>query len=67
MIALTVNGEVEEFEEAPTIEGLLERLHVPAGAVAVEVNRVIVPRSAHGAWRLGAGDDVEVLTFVGGG
>ena len=67
MIAVRINGEERRFEEAPTILEVLDGLHAPPGAVAVEVNRTIVPRSTHNDRRLRDGDEVEVVTFVGGG
>jgi len=67
MLRLTVNGEALTFAQAPTIQEILERLKAPVSAVAVEVNRVIVPRSSHAEVRLREGDEVEVVTFVGGG
>jgi sulfur carrier protein len=67
MVTITVNGDRQEFQEAPTIAELLARLDAPRSAVAVEVNRVIVPRRAHVERRLEEGDEVEVVTFVGGG
>jgi sulfur carrier protein len=67
MVSVTINGRAMCFAEEPLIRDVLEALEVPAAAVAVEVNRVIVPRSAHGEERLRSGDQVEVVTFVGGG
>ena len=67
MVSLTVNGEKHELEAAPTVLELLRRLAMPSDAVCVEVNRAIVPRRSHPSLRLQDGDEVEVLTFVGGG
>jgi sulfur carrier protein len=67
MVRLTVNGDQHVFEEAPSVAELLRQLSMPADAVCVEVNRAIVPRRSHPALRLEDGDEVEVLTFVGGG
>jgi sulfur carrier protein len=67
MVSITVNGEQQTFGEEPTISELLQRLEAPSSAVAVEVNRLIVPRKSHHEQRLRDGDAVEVVTFVGGG
>jgi len=67
MVKISINGEQASFEEPPTIDEVLERIKAPRSAVAVEVNRVVVPRRAHRERRLGDGDEVEVVTFVGGG
>ena len=64
---ITVNGDPRTCSDNLTIEGLLSGLHVPLAAVAVEVNRQIVPRARHSGHRLEEGDVVEVVTFVGGG
>ena len=67
MLNVTVNGESHSFETEPTILEILERLKALPEAVAVEVNRVIVPRRSHPERRVRDGDDIEVVTFVGGG
>lgn len=53
--------------DAATISDLLDRLAVRRDAIAVEVNREIVPRARHASQPLREGDAVEVVTFVGGG
>jgi sulfur carrier protein len=63
----TVNGELRELPEGITILELIEQLQVRRDAVAVEVNRQIVPRARHREQRLREGDAVEFVTFVGGG
>ena len=63
MVFLRINGEDRRFEVAPTIGAVLEFLKVPA----VEVNRTIVPRSTHEHRQLEDGDEIEVVTFGGGG
>jgi sulfur carrier protein len=66
-IRITVNGEPRELLAGVTVSGLLAQLGYTAGAVAVERNREVVPRRAHATTELLAGDEVEVVTFVGGG
>jgi sulfur carrier protein len=67
-ITLRVNGGERRFdEESLSVAELLRRLTVSGPAVAVEVNREIVPRAALEARRLEDGDEVEIVTFVGGG
>lgn len=50
-----------------TVSRLLDREGMGGRRVAVEVNRQIVPRSAHGTHALVAGDKVEVVHALGGG
>ena len=46
---------------------LLRQLALDSGRVAVERNRRVVPRAEHARETLADGDDLEVVTFVGGG
>jgi sulfur carrier protein len=62
-----VNGEETDIEEGLTIEALLSALGIDTGAIAIEVNREIVPRGSHGRRVLKQGDKVEVIRMVGGG
>ena len=64
---LTVNGEKTSLPGPLTVAQLLSHLALPVERVAVEVNRALVPRRLHGDTRLAPGDEVEVVTFVGGG
>jgi len=64
---ITVNGDSRELSQGTTIQGLLDLLQVRRDGVAVEVNKEIVPRARHEESALCEGDDVEIVTFVGGG
>ncbi len=64
---LVVNGEEREVEGGVTVASLLERLGVRAPRIAVEVNREVVRREKHGEHVLNEGDQVEIVSFVGGG
>ena len=46
---------------------LLEHLGLSERRVAVEINREIVPRSAHTAVCVQEHDSVEIVTAIGGG
>lgn len=67
MLKLRVNGEPREVPEGLTVAGLLELLELRSERVAVEVNTVVVRRARHAEHRLSDGDEVEIVTFVGGG
>jgi len=67
MIEITINGRSTEIETAMTIEQLLDTVEVPANYLAVELNAEVVPREAYAQQWVRAGDDVEVVTLVGGG
>jgi sulfur carrier protein len=64
---VTVNGRPMELPDGCTVAALLERVQVDPVRVAVERNQDIVPRRSYGACALIEGDQVEIVTFVGGG
>lgn len=64
---VTINGDVHSIPEGLTVRGLLEHLGMTEGPVAVERNRDVVPRAQHADVRLGNGDELEIVHFVGGG
>jgi thiamine biosynthesis protein ThiS len=64
---IIVNGCEQNFESPVTIALLVARLGLSGGRIAVEVNREIVPRSAHGTHELRDHDRVEIVGAVGGG
>jgi sulfur carrier protein len=66
-VRIAVNGETREAREGLTVSDLLVELGLGPGPVAVERNRDIVPRAAHGQTQLQDGDVLEVVQFVGGG
>ncbi len=67
MPTIVVNGESRPTPEGQTIAELLGELGLDPRQVAVECNREIVPRAMHGQAVLCDGDQLEVVTFVGGG
>lgn len=64
---LLVNGEPREVPDGTTVADLIALLGVSDRRIAVEVNRQIVGREAYATCRLGAGDQIEIVHFVGGG
>ena len=66
-ITVSVNGEARQLPAGSTISDLLRELSLDRARIAVEHNRRVVPRAEHEAARLGHGDSVEIVTFVGGG
>ena len=63
----TVNGEMVELPDGLTVAALLQHLGVRADRVAVERNGAVVKKALHGEEKLGHGDVLEIVTFVGGG
>ncbi len=61
-----VNGEARQIEEGTTVRGLIEQLKLTPDKVAVELNRRLL-RSEKYDTTLQEGDQIEIVTFVGGG
>lgn len=64
---IQLNGEEHELERGASVSELLSLLDFASNQVAVERNRVLVPRVEHAQTKLDEGDEVEVVTLVGGG
>lgn len=64
---LIVNGREVELPAGATVRDLLRAIDAREDAVAVERNRAVVRRRDWDATALAPGDQVEVVTFVGGG
>ena len=62
-----VNDEPRALAPGATVAELVESLGLGPRRVAVEVNRMLVPRAEYAATRLADGDAVEIIHFVGGG
>ena len=68
MIEININGEIRTIPEESTVRSLLEFLNLAEReGTAVAVNMEVIPRSAHAATFLNAGDRVEIVQAVGGG
>ena len=63
---LTLNGQSRQVA-GRTVADLVHELGLTGQALAVEVNRQVVPRRDHDKTPLHTGDNVEVVTLVGGG
>ena len=64
---IVLNGEERHVDGCPTVAELLLRAGYGDRRVAVEINREVVPRSAHVDRRLADGDVVEIIHAIGGG
>ena len=64
---IELNGKPLEVDAGATVSALLGQLGLLERRVAVEVNREIVPRSAHAQHALSPGDRVELVHALGGG
>lgn len=64
---ITVNGEPRTLSSGTTLAELLRLLEVNPKFVAVERNLEVVPRTRHAECVLAPGDELEIVTLVGGG
>jgi thiazole synthase len=66
-IRLTINGKERQAAEAISVAGLLADLELMVERVAVEHNRKVLARDEFSRVLLSDGDQLEIVTFVGGG
>ena len=64
---LHINGKVIEYEDSMKLNALLEFLEVSNQPCAVEVNNTLVPHTDRDNYTLNEGDNIEIVTLVGGG
>lgn len=67
MMDVVINGKPTHLTEAVTITDLLRRHDLHPTRVAIEINREILPRKFYDSRYLKSGDQIEIVTFVGGG
>jgi len=66
-VNVVLNGESRILADDATVGDLLQQLRLDARYLAVELNRRVVPRTEHGRQPLREGDQIEIVTLVGGG
>ena len=64
---IVVNGQPRDACSGTTVADLLGQLELTPTHVAVEVNCELIPRQHHADCELSDGDQLEVVTLVGGG
>ena len=67
MLDISVNGEPRAIAAGQTVAALLGSLGLDPRKVAVERNEAIVARSLYDKTLLDAGDQIEIVHFIGGG
>lgn len=67
MLSIILNGEPRSIRSGSTIADLAAEIGLDPKKVAVERNLEIVPRSTLADVRIGDGDRIEIVHFVGGG
>jgi thiamine biosynthesis protein ThiS len=66
-VTISLNGEPYELDVPLSVTALLARLGIDPRRVAVEHNTVVVRRALFDETVIDAGDQVEIVNFVGGG
>ncbi len=64
---VTINDQVETFDGQLSVADLLARRQIEPVRVAVEINEDVVPRKTFAKTMISDGDQIEIVTFVGGG
>ena len=64
---VVINGKDEDIEPGLTVAQLVVGYQFQPTHVAVEINEDLVPRKAFDDTRIEEGDQIEIVTFVGGG
>jgi sulfur carrier protein len=66
-ISIELNGEVRMVSESDSVQDLIDALSLTNQALAVAVNREVVPRTKWREFRFAVGDKVDVVRAIGGG
>lgn len=63
---LRINGKQESIE-GKTIKDIIENKQLNAEHIVIEHNKQIIPKEKWGNVPLNENDDIEIVSFVGGG
>ncbi len=64
---IELNGEPYKLEQSATLQDLVAALDLSGKALAVAVNRQVVPRQQWAERSLQAADKVDIVRAIGGG
>jgi len=64
---IVLNGKKFSINEKDTIIILLKKIDIKSSKVAIEVNKVVIPKEKYKDFKFKKNDKVEVVTFIGGG
>ena len=67
MFTISLNGKPSDIDDGTSLAALLNANGYAGRSVAVEINRDIVPKSAHAEKLLREGDRIEIVEAIGGG
>jgi sulfur carrier protein len=66
-VTITLNGDPYDLDGPLTVSELLARLELDPRRVAVEHNLIVLKRAVFEDTPIDAGDQIEIVNFVGGG
>jgi len=66
-LTITLNGEPYTLDGETRLSSLIMALKMRSTRIAVELNRQVVPKADYDRTILRAGDELEIINFVGGG
>jgi len=64
---IMLNGENFFFDKSLTIDELLKKNNISLQNIVIEINKEIITKSLWGKYKLNSGDEIEIITAVGGG
>ena len=67
MIVIELNGESRSVTKDHSVQDLINALSLTNQALAIAVNREVVPRAQWAIHRFSDGDKVDVVRAIGGG
>ena len=67
MIAIEINGEARTVSTSDSVQDLIDALSLTNQALAIAINREVVPRAKWREYRFEGGDKVDIVRAIGGG
>jgi len=67
MIPIVLNGETRSIPRGQDLQDLMESLALAGQALALAVNREVVPRQRWAGYLLQAEDRIDIVRAIGGG
>ncbi len=67
MVAIELNGEARHIGAEDCVQDLIDALSLTNQALAIAVNRQVVPRAQWRERRFSADDKVDIVRAIGGG
>ncbi len=67
MVAIELNGEAREVGDGDCVQDLIDALSLTNHALAIAVNREVVPRARWREHQFVTGDKIDIVKAIGGG